>query len=417
MNVLFININKYQKILGKRYLLCWCVLLLIVTTSHATTMPTEVSANVHQLKELDINGRNKSDSLRVPFYRLFSFHTNWVDWVLMTPNMSVEIDLSNRQSSRFSLLFTGKWNPTDKINKRWAYKVSSIKGELRKYWRTGNQEKVSLPVIERDTTLWSPLSRWSYYRRKHLSGRYLVHPRYWRAYYVGLYGAYNQFTIFLHGDGKKGNSYSCGLSAGWSVPLYKHLDGSGWDLDIGASAGLMMSEYDQYRRESDKTVFTNRRDRFIHPMVQDIHFSLVYRLRSIDKKVLYGAERFVMREEKRALRESTRQKEIEARYDRADSVMRYSEIAAVLKKSKEQLALYPDTTSYYYQVLKVAIDYTERNSVDLRYDTEWRFNREVLIHNLEYYMNITNEMAPEDQRTDKPKRKKMRKKAKKEEGE
>ena len=417
MNFFFVNINKYQKIRGQRYLLCWCVLLLIVTISHANTVQTNVSANVHQLKEFDTNGRNTSDSLRVPFYRLFSFHTNLVDWVLMTPNMSVEIDLSNRQSSRFSLLFTGKWNPAKNTNHRWAYNVSTIKGELRKYWRTGNQEKVSLPVIERDTTLWFPLSKWSYYRRKHLSGRYLIHPRYWRAYYVGLYGAYNQFTIYLNGDGKQGDSYACGLSAGWSIPLYKHLDGSGWDLDIGASAGLMMSAYDQYSRKSGKSVLTNKKERFIHPMVQDVHFSLVYRLRSIDKKVLYGAERFVMREEKRALREAARLKKIEARYDRADSVMRYSEIAAVMMKSKNQLALYTDTTSYYYQVLKVAIDYTERNSVDLRYDTEWRFNQEVLIRNLEYYMNITNEMAPEDQRTDKPKRKKMRKKAKREGGE
>ena len=152
-------------------------------------------------------------------------------------------------------------------------------------------------------------------------------------------------------------------------------------------------------------------------MIQDVHFSLVYRLRSIDKKVLYGVERFVMHEEKRALREAARQKKIEARYERADSIMRYSEIAAMLKKSKEQLALYTDTTSYYYQVLRDVVDYTERNSVDLRYDTEWKFNSDVLIRNLEYYMNITNEMAPENQRTDRPKQKKMRKKAKKDGGE
>lgn len=406
MNFFFVNIKRHNKILVQKGLFCWCVLLLFATTVHAKTVYTTLE-----------NVGNTSDSLRVPFYRIFSFHTNWVDWVMMTPNMSVEIDLSNRPSSHYSLLFTGKWNPAKNTNHRWSYNVSSIKGELRKYWRTGNVEKVSLPVIERDTTLWSPLSKWSYFRRKHISGRYLVHPRFWRAYYVGLYGAYNKFSIYLHGDGKQGDSYSFGLSTGWSIPLYKHLDGSGWDLDIGASAGLMMTAYDQYRRESDKNVLTHKKDRFIHPMVQDIHFSLVYRLRSIDKKVLYGAERFVMREEKRALREAARQKKIEARYERADSVMRYSEITAALNKSKEQLALYSDTTSYYYKVLKDVVDYTERNSVDLRYDTEWKFNSDVLIRNLEYYMNITNDMAPENQRANRPKQKKIRKKAKKEGGE
>lgn len=406
MTLFSINIKRVNKILVQKGLFCWCVLLLFVTTVHASTTHTTVE-----------NIKYTSDSSRVPFYRLFSFHTNWVDWVMMTPNMSIEVDLSNRQSNRFSLLFTGKWNPTKKANHRWSYNVSSVKGELRKYWRTGNQEKVSLPVIERDTTLWTPLSKWSYLRRKHLSGRYLAHPRFWRAYYIGLYGAYNKFSIYLHGDGKQGDSYSFGFSTGWSVPLYKHLDGSGWDLDIGASAGLMMTAYDQYRRKSDINVFTHKKERFVHPMVQDIHFSLVYRLRTIDKKVLYGAERFVMREEKRAFREAERQKKIEARYERADSIMRYSEITTALNKSKEQLALYTDTTSYYYQVLRDVVDYTERNSVDLRYDTEWKFNSDVLIRNLEYYMNITNEMAPENQRTDRPKQKKMRKKAKKDGGE
>ena len=163
MTLFSINIKRVNKILVQKGLFCWCVLLLFVTTVHASTTHTTVE-----------NIKYTSDSSRVPFYRLFSFHTNWVDWVMMTPNMSIEVDLLNRQSNRFSLLFTGKWNPTKKANHRWSYNVSSVKGELRKYWRTGNQEKVSLPVIERDTTLWAPLSKWSYFRRKHLSGRYII---------------------------------------------------------------------------------------------------------------------------------------------------------------------------------------------------------------------------------------------------
>ena len=372
---------------------------------------------------------NTGDSIRVPFYRLFSFHTNAVDWALATPNVTLEVDLSRRQKARYSLLFTGKWNPATKnhtISPRWVYNVSTVKGELRRYWRTGNAEDASdIPAIKRDTTfwhqialdttLWKPWSKLSYLRRRYLSSRYVQHPRSWRAYYLGIYAASNRFSLCLDGDGKQGNSYSVGLSAGWSVPLYKHLDGSGWDLDLGISGGLMMTAYDEYRyeRESGCYVFTQSKERFNHPMVQDVHISLVYRLRTIEKKALYGATRFAMREERRQAREQVRWDKKQEEIAHVDTVINYGPINNALAQSKEQLALYTDTTAYYYEVLKAAIQYTEYDKAnsDLINDPDRRFKRDVMLRYLEYYMHLTNEMAPESQRTDRAEREAQRKKA------
>ena len=356
------------------------------------------------------------DSVNVPFYRRLSFHTNLIDWAIATPNASVEIDLSGKKRNQYSLLFTGKWNPATKnhtISPRWVYNVSSVKGELRRYWRTGNQEEVSLPAIERDTTLWGPFSKLSYLRRRYLSSRYVRHPRYWRAYYLGLYGAMNRFSICIDGDGKQGDAYSFGLSGGWTVPLYKHLDGSGWDIDFGVSAGVMMTEYDEYKyvRESACYEYIKTQPRSVMPMVQDVHISLVYRLRSIDNKALYGATRFKLREERRAEREAKRLAIIRWKQEQADSTLVFHDINEVIDAAKNQLALYPDSTQYYYEVLKAAVEYTEYDSKELRFDDkEWEFKREVLMRNLKYYMDVTNEMVPEELRTDRLEREKQRKK-------
>lgn len=362
------------------------------------------------------------DSIRAPFYRLFSFHTNVVDWFLATPNATMEIDLSPRHRSRYSILFTAKVNPATRnhtINPRWVYNVSSVKGEFRRYWRTGNAEGAKSEVayypgkekdfekpywkqIDRDSTIWGPLSRWSYIRRRTLSARYAKHPRSWRAYYLGIYGAYNKFSICLDGKGKQGSAMSVGLSAGYSVPLYKRLDGSGWDLDIGASAGVMMPEYNEYRyyKESGCYAFTKKQESKPILMAQELRISLAYRFRSIDQKVLYGATRFALHEDKRHRRMLERQAKIDLKAAAKDSTMRYTDLNSMVEKSKAQLALYTDTTAYYYEVLRYAIEYVDKHSEEIRYDSDWQFKREVLMRYLQYYMAITNEMAPEELRTD-----------------
>lgn len=378
--------------------------------------------------------RKMGDSIPLPIYKMFSFHTNVVDWVLATPNVTVELDLSPRRHTSYSLLLTGKGNPKGKstnFNPRWVYNVSSVKGEIRKYWRTGNgevaadQEDAKIPALDRDTTIWGPFSKLSYLRRKYVSARYVKRPRFWRAYYVGLWAAYTKFSICLDGDGKQGNAYAGGVSAGMSVPLYKHLDGSGWDLDLGASAGLMLPAYQTYKyyRESGCYAFQEwhwRHFRDQHqlnfePVLQDLRVSLVYRFRSIDKKVLYGSKRFELREERRRRREADRVAIEALKVEGKEIKSRYTAINRKLEQSKEQLALYTDTAAYYYEVLKTAIDYVEKddNYANLLFDSQWEFHTEVWQRYLDYYMGITNEMVPEELRTDRSEREAHRIKAEK----
>lgn len=400
--------------------------------------------------------RKMGDSIPLPIYKMFSFHTNVVDWVLATPNVTVELDLSPRRHTSYSLLLTGKGNPKGKstnFNPRWVYNVSSIKGEIRKYWRTSNrdiaadQEDAKIPfdrkkaeeriaalknkdeaitlVPERDTTIWGPFSKLSYLRRRYVSARYVKRPRFWRAYYVGLWAAYTKFSICLDGDGKQGNAYAGGVSAGMSVPLYKHLDGSGWDLDLGASVGLMLPAYQTYKyyRESGCYAFQEwhlRHFRDQHqlnfePVLQDLRVSLVYRFRSIDKKVLYGSKRFELREERRSRREADRVAREALKVEGKEIKSRYTAINRKLEQSKEQLALYTDTAAYYYEVLKTAIDYVEKddNYANLLFDSQWEFHTEVWQRYLDYYMGITNEMVPEELRTDRSEREARRIKAEK----
>lgn len=390
------------------------VLILVVVLQ--CRMSTAIAVMMTEGKQERINYdsifvKDTGDSIRVPFFRMLSLHTNVVDWFLATPNATLEIDLSPYHRARYSVLLTGKINPATRnhtINPRWVYNVTSIKGELRRYWRTGSietawdLENVRLDSVVRDTTLWGPLSKWSYFRRKHLSGRYKKHPRPWRAYYLGFYGAYNKFSLCIDGKGKQGSAMSLGLSAGWSVPLYKRLDGSGWDLDIGASVGAMMPKYDEYEynRESGCYVFTKKVDGKPTLMPQELRISLAYRFRSIDRKVMYGSERFALQEIKREVRMKAREDRIEEELMRKDSTLRYTNLHTLMDKSKEQLALYTDTASYYYEVLHHAIEYVDKHSEEIGYDSDWQFKREVLMRYLQYYMAITNEMAPEKLRTD-----------------
>ena len=361
------------------------------------------------------------DTIPVSFPRMISLHTNIIDWVTTTPNVTVEVDLSPFKRTSYSILLTGKFNPNIDVNTthlRWVYNIIGVKGELRKYWRTGNLEQAAIPTeIEPDTTLWKPFSKLSYFRRRHLSGRYLKKPRYWRAYYIGIYAAYNKFSLCLDGSGKQGDAISFGLSAGYSVPLYKHLDGSGWDLDLGLSVGAMITSYTKYEyyRESGCYVFAGNEPRHVlpYPMIQDIHISLAYRFRTIEKKVLYGATKFMLREERRAAREALRVKLLEQKRERKDSIARYSDINAILDRAGNQLAAYPDSTAYYYLILKGAVDYTEKNIVDLKTDDEWKFKRDVLSRNLQYYMQRANDLAPDHLRTDKEEREKARQKEEK----
>ena len=112
-------------------------------------LPTSVSAQNTGLYT------NRLDTLS--FGERFAIKTNAFDWLILTPNLGFEFDLANRNWSKWTIGVYGRYNPTTK-HPRVTYNVYDIKelrAELRYYWRT---------------------------------------PKYF-AYYVGLYGSYDDYQL------------------------------------------------------------------------------------------------------------------------------------------------------------------------------------------------------------------------------
>lgn len=270
------------------------------------------------------NTTEQQDSISLPFMKRFSIRTNVVDWIVATPNLGLELDLSGSPKTRFSVLVNGKWNwnTSHSVAPRIIYNVAAGSVEARKYWRTGGTLSGTKPFKtftkdNRDSTV--SLPRWGFqrFRRNVLSGRTFKDPRIWRAYYAGVYAGYEKYTISLGREGKQGDSYNFGFTGGWSIPLYPFKDGRTVDLDLGLAIGAKMTEYDMFRYEEETACYvyqgTKGRHFVPYPVIQDVHVSFIFRFQSISKKVQGGAERYEKWENevydvKRTKREKIRQR-------------------------------------------------------------------------------------------------------------
>lgn len=342
----------------------------------------------------------QSDSVKSPFHKIFSLHTNLIDLTLTIPNIGVEIDFDRRQRNYTSLLISGRynWNTSHTVQPRNVFNASGVKGEFRKYWRTGNRENANIPPvenIEKDTTIGVIPREISYLRRRYLSSFYVKNPRDWRAYYWGIYAAYNKYSFAVGGTGRQGQAASLGISYGWTLPITKQIDGSGFDVDLGISAGATATRYDKYSYIDESACYSytgSRNWRVLpYPMLQDVHVSLVYRFRSVDKKVLYGAERFAYHETLRQERENERYRKISNKNQARDSLTLVKPLNEVIAKAEAKLATYPKD-SYSYYILNNALEQT-------KHDRETLYGsvmlRNVLIKELEYYMKIAEERKEE----------------------
>lgn len=264
------------------------------------------------------SGKDSTSTDKLPFMQRFSFHTNMLDWVTTTANIGIELDLSGTPENRFSVLLTGKYNGNTlhTVHPRYLYNLASATIEGRKYWRTGGIDGTPFPRYgdtprdssvsrikwffhknNRDTTV--SAARWFFMRirRNLISGRTYEKPRYWRAYYLGIYAGYDQFTYRLSRIGKQGQGVNFGFTGGWSVPLYAFRQGGYLDLDLGLALGTKLVRYDRFGYEEETGCYTvepGARSWHIapYPVVHDIHVSLVYRFRTIGDKVQGGPKRY-----------------------------------------------------------------------------------------------------------------------------
>ena len=252
--------------------------------------------------------------------------------------------MNNRSISLFA-----KYRPNTKhdIKPRFFYNRSAVRLEYRKYWRTGKVSNsyvhdeyrllnLSKPDLYRKVNVldefgdedfvWEPyfsakdsLKMGSYegdayrsnlYNRYHnlrrfLSGRTLNKARNWRAYYAGAFLGYDRYAYCFGKRGEQGHILAVGATAGWSVPLLAsaYPREGGLDLDLGVNVGLPFTKWEGFRYV-DKDVadygVEGTRDPYYQAvssrssstwklnakyLLQDVHISLVYRFRSIAKKV------------------------------------------------------------------------------------------------------------------------------------
>ena len=360
------------------------------------------------------------------FFKRFSFHTNLLGWALLLPNAAVEIDLSQTPRNHYSILLHGMFNGKGKntFGTSFIFNARGIRIEGRKYWRTGRHgakgdhyeyEKL---ITDRDDNEFNADSTrgWFYntyhkVRRNVFSGRTVSKPRDWRAYYLGVSVGVDDWNIAFGGDGKQGEGIFAGLSAGWSVPIFPQQfpkEGS-LDLELGLSVGVKAVRYEAYSREADT-------GHYIHdpgnsqpswkicpfPFLQDVHVSLVWRMRGIknkvDRSLIDDYEKKVEAFKERTWRNK----------QRADSIMGEREhkslVAPLEIEIKKVTALLPliekaDSSGKAAPMLRLALNLARRDSADmvtLGSKAEQERERKLIAMELNYYSQIALGMV--DQR-------------------
>lgn len=185
-----------------------------------------------------------------------AIRTNMVDWVLTTPNIGVQYDVSAWDYNKWTVGANIRWNPgtTQTFTPNMDYRLLDLKLETRKYFRNKR-------VVEGKT------------------------PKFWRAYYWGVYAGYTDYTVFMK-KGLDGECAGLGATAGWEVQLHKFKNGA-IDLDMGLSAGWIYGRYDK-RAEDGNGGYMIKETKDWHitpfPIISEVRIALVYRFKSVSEK-------------------------------------------------------------------------------------------------------------------------------------
>lgn len=219
--------------------------------------------------------------------------TNTVDWVLLVPNLTVEYDLSKNPKSKWTLSLGGRynWNTSSTYLPNLNYDISEGRLELRHYYRTSFKNNVRQMISDNEN------SHQSFFRSiltgiadlgNRLVSTKRTNPKFWRAYYWGVFIDSYKYNLKLGQTGYQGHGIGAGVSWGWSQPLYVFNTGA-LDLEIGGSLGAAYTSYDKYERDTDRNIYikTGRVSNKVIPLapfVSELRVAFVYRFKSISKK-------------------------------------------------------------------------------------------------------------------------------------
>lgn len=238
-------------------------------------------------------GKEKEDSLALvlDFNDRIAFRTNFVDWVLTTPNIGVEIDLGNKTYNHWTVGFNvrGNWNTSHTFNPGVVYNISGARADVRYYYR---MRKIGgyRNVAGEGAGVYPPAPKGLLNKLFSCRREEPKHPDI--TYYRGLYASYNKFSIKLGNEGKQGSAFTLGFTWGFIKPLYVFENGNSMDLEMGISAGVAYAQYDKYKhdRESNCYPVVGTEDWGVvpHPVLSDLRVGLVYRLGNTTVKDKYA---------------------------------------------------------------------------------------------------------------------------------
>ena len=211
----------------------------------------------------------------------FSLRTNTVDWALMTPNASIGFDLGSSPYSRMAMIFSGKynWNTNPDTKTYHVYDILEGKVEVRKYYHTQQRNA----PYEGFQKFFSPKR---------------MNPRFWRAYYWGIYAAYTDLNLKLNSTGYKGTAIHGGVSFGMERSLFMYKTNS-LDLEVGASAGVAHWDGSKYRLDKANNCYETKGEyKKVLPVLSEVRVALVYRFGpSAKNRYLFDQAKNIQREE------------------------------------------------------------------------------------------------------------------------
>ncbi len=218
-----------------------------------------------------------------------SFRTNMFDWAMLTPNIGMEINVGNKNWSRWALEFNAKYLGTGKhtYTPIVVYGWQDYRFEVRNYWRTRNMSDPINRMLPRHQGLWQHLL--SHRRRR------AKHPH--TVYYRGVYAGYTKFNVRGGMQGYKGNALHAGLTVGMMRPMYTYTNGHSLDLELGVSLGAVALKYDKYHHDEENDVYSvvKAADKWKivpFPVVSEIRAGVVYRMNKypLDKRYKWRYE-------------------------------------------------------------------------------------------------------------------------------
>lgn len=210
----------------------------------------------------------------VLFKDRWSIRTNAVDWLLTIPNISVEFDISNSVYNKYTLSLEGKynWQTSHNYLPSTILNLWEIRPEVRKYWRTEYRANTGTePSL-----------------KERLFSRQRKKPRYWRAYYLGIYAHAGGYGFKFGHTGVQGNFYGAGVSGGYSIPLYSYRENY-VDIEFGGSVGIVAASTDRFALDRENNAYVpSGESKGMHiipfPVVSDMRVSFIYRFKSIKDK-------------------------------------------------------------------------------------------------------------------------------------